>query len=162
MDFGLCIRISDNPSTWIYQNLDNPIRQPGDDFQTIRGESGHAIVRGSNQGVMNDPRIYGNYISWSTYFKLEKFQTLITNFQLLFLDKSEDALCYEALGPWCEMVTDPNGANLFRTWNFRAGGREIYQRYPKNWEQYFSRVEIYPKTPLGKLAYFIFFTYSKL
>ena len=49
-------------------------------------------------------------------------------------------------------MTDPDGVNQFRTWNFRAGGREIYQRYPRDWQQYFSRVEIYPRTPLGKFS----------
>lgn len=69
MDFGLCARISDNPSTWVHPDLVNPVRKSGDDFQTIRGESGHAIVRGSNQGVLNDPRFYGKLINlncWPT------------------------------------------------------------------------------------------------
>ena len=69
MDFGLCSRISDNPRTWVHQDLANPIRQPGDDFQIIRSDRGHAIVRGSNQGVLNDPRVYGKLI-FLTIFKL--------------------------------------------------------------------------------------------
>ena len=163
MSFGLCTRISDDPGTWIHPDLSNPIRKPGDDFQTIRCVSGLAIARGSNQGVLSDPRVYGKLsrdnpmTSWPTYFPFSNFSPTypffdpkISVINRIILDKSEDALCYEALGAWDELVTNEDGVNQFRTWNFRAGGREIYQRYPRNWQQYFARVEIYPRTPLGK------------
>ena len=59
MDFGLCARISNDPSKWIYQNLVNPTRLPGDDFSVLRSETGAAVVRGVNQLAIQDPRIYG-------------------------------------------------------------------------------------------------------
>ena len=61
MDFGLNSRISDDPSKWIYQNRVNPTRLPDDDFSIIRSTSGEAIVRGTNQPAIHDPRIYGKY-----------------------------------------------------------------------------------------------------
>ena len=72
MDFGLCTRLSDDPSKWIYQNLVNPTRLPNDDFSVIRSLSGEAVVRGTNQPAINDSRIYGKFHlklfnSWSTF-----------------------------------------------------------------------------------------------
>ena len=61
MDFGLCIRISNDPSKWIYQNRVNPTRLPNDDFTIIRTLDGHALTRGTNQPAINDPRIYGKF-----------------------------------------------------------------------------------------------------
>ena len=59
MDFGLCARISDDPSKWIHQNRVNPTRLEKDDFTVIRSLSGEALVRGTNQLAIQDPRIYG-------------------------------------------------------------------------------------------------------
>ena len=80
MDFGLCTRLSDDPSKWIYQNLVNPTRLPNDDFSVIRSLSGEAVVRGANQPAINDSRIYGKF---RTTQQLVNFSNLIfSKFQL--------------------------------------------------------------------------------
>ena len=47
---------------------------------------------------------------------------------------------------------DADGDKLYRSWNYYnpAQGQEIYQKYPSDWTAYFSRCEMYLKTPLGK------------
>ena len=54
-------------------------------------------------------------------------------------------------------MEDSNGDKLYRSWNFYnpSLGREIYQKYPSDWTAYFSRCEIYLRTPLGKFSHFI-------
>ena len=61
---------------------------------------------------------------------------------------------YEALGAWSELVTDIDGVQQYRTWNFfnPSTGTEIYQQYPRNWTSYFVPPEMYPRTPLGKFS----------
>ena len=53
-------------------------------------------------------------------------------------------------------MEDANGGKLYRTWNWYnpSKGQEMYQKYPADWTAYFSRSEIYLKTPLGKFYLF--------
>ena len=110
MDFGLCTRISDDPSTWIQPNLANPLRKPGDDFQTIRSDSGHAITRGFNQGVLSDPRIYGTFslFSWSTFFTQKKlFEIFPTPLIPVSVNSSKNYELFIQISPKMPSVTKP-------------------------------------------------------
>ena len=70
------------------------------------------------------------------------------------LDRENDAMAYESLGSWHEMMEDDRGAR-YRTWNFYDPSRRmtVIEKYPKFWEDYFCRPTVYPQTPMGKLIF---------
>ena len=160
MDFGLSPHLTDDPNTWIHQNQQQPFRQPDDDFNIIRGDSGYVIARGENQNVLQDPRVFGKsniLCCRSTFthinlFGSKNFHSI--NLKIIFTDSDQDCLHYEALGEWSELVQDANGRALYRTWNFvdRVNGQETYIKYPSDWRGYFCRPIMYPKTPLGRFS----------
>ena len=61
MDFGLSPHLTDDPTTWLHQSQSQPLRQPQDDYTVIRSETGHAINRGENQNILDDPRVFGKF-----------------------------------------------------------------------------------------------------
>ena len=66
-------------------------------------------------------------------------------------DRENDAMAYESLGPWEDMMEDGRGPR-YRTWNFYDPARRmtVIEKYPKFWVNYFSRPNVYPQTPMGK------------
>ena len=95
--------------------------------------------------------IHAFLVSYSINFLL-KFKISYLALSNL-LDSEQDCLRYEALGDWSELVRNQNGDVMYRQWNFydRSTNQEIYIQFPKNWEAYFARPIMYPRTKLGKL-----------
>ena len=71
-----------------------------------------------------------------------------------FIDPANDNMAYESLGPWSQLMEDSQGTR-FRIWKYTefSTGQTIQEKYPFNWEDYFSRPSIYPQTPLGRFSY---------
>lgn len=63
-------------------------------------------------------------------------------------------MAYESLGPWTQMMEDDHGSR-YRIWKYTdfSTRATIQEKYPFNWEDYFARPSIYPRTPLGNFTF---------
>ena len=71
-------------------------------------------------------------------------------FYFTFLDRANDNMAYESLASWDRVMEDAYGKR-YRLWKYRDGstGELVVEKFPSNWEDYFSRPSIFPQTPLG-------------
>ena len=88
-----------------------------------------------------------NFIFWRTTF-------LKSNTHSYSLDRANDNMAYESLGPWSRMMEDSRGSR-YRVWKYtdKSTGTTIHEKYPFNWEDYFARPSVYPQTPLGRFSF---------